>query len=80
MERLLIKNIGLLQTPVGSFSHKGAAQGENQKLKDAAIYAEDGIIKEITADGNVPKQAAECVRMAVAGHRCRWKTCNAGSR
>ena len=47
MYRLLIKNIGLLQTPVGSFSHKGEAQGENLKLKDACIYAEDGIIKEI---------------------------------
>ena len=67
MEKLLIKNIGLLQTPVGSFSHKGEAQGDNLKLKDAAIYAEDGIIREITSDGKVPEKAAECIRLAVAG-------------
>ena len=47
MYRLLIKNIGLLQTPEGSYSHKGEQQGQNLKLKDAAIYAENGIIKEI---------------------------------
>ena len=47
MERLLVKNIGLLQTPVGSYSHKGKDQGENRKLKDACIVAEDGIIKKI---------------------------------
>lgn len=47
MERLLVKNIGLLQTPVGSCSHKGKDQGENRKLKDACIVAEDGIIKKI---------------------------------
>lgn len=67
MDKLLIKNIGLLQTPVGSFSHKGEKQGENEKLKDAAIYAEDGIIKEITEGGKLPEAAAECVRLAVAG-------------
>ena len=54
MSTLLVKNIGLLQTPIGSFSHKGAQQGENLKLKDAAILIEDGIIKEITADGQIP--------------------------
>mgnify|MGYP003307170660 CR=1 FL=1 len=46
MSTLLVKNIGVLQTPVGSFSHKGEQQGENLKLKDAAILIEDGIIKE----------------------------------
>lgn len=51
---LLVKNIGLLQTPVGSFSHKGKEQGENLKIKDAAILVEDGIITEITGDGKLP--------------------------
>ncbi|QIB68079.1 imidazolonepropionase [Aminipila butyrica] len=51
---LLIKNIGLLQTPVGSFSHKGAQQGENLKLQQAAVLIEDGIIKEISQDGMLP--------------------------
>jgi len=54
---LLIKNIGILQTPVGSESHRGEKQGENIKLKDAAILIEDGIIKEITENGQVPVDA-----------------------
>lgn len=54
MTTLLVKNIGLLQTPVGSFSHGGAAQGENLKLQDAAILIEDGVIKEITSGGEIP--------------------------
>lgn len=54
MATLLIKNIGRLQTPVGSFPHKGAQQGENLKLENAAILSEDGIIKAITADGQLP--------------------------
>ena len=54
MSTLLVKNIGILQTPVGSFPHKGALQGENIKLKDAAVLAEDGIIKAITSEGALP--------------------------
>ena len=57
MATLLIKNIGLLQTPVGSFSHGGEKQGENLKLKDAAIFIKDGLISEITAGGALPKGA-----------------------
>ena len=53
--RLLIKNIGWLQTPAGSYSHKGSKQGKNLKLKDAAIAVEDGIIREITEDGKLPE-------------------------
>ena len=51
--RLLIKNIGCLQTPTGSYSHKGSKQGQNVKLIDAAIAIEDGIIKEITQGGKI---------------------------
>ena len=54
MSTLLIKNIGVLQTPIGSHSHKGSEQGENLKLENAALLSEDGIIKEITADGKLP--------------------------
>ena len=54
MSTLLVKNIGILQTPTGSFPHKGVQQGENMKLKDAAVLAEDGIIKAITSDGKLP--------------------------
>lgn len=52
---LLIKNIGILQTPVGSFKHGGEKQGENIKLHDAAILIEDGIIKAITQGGILPE-------------------------
>ena len=52
--RLLIKNIGCLQTPTGSYSHKGSKQGQNVKLIDAAIAVENGIIKEITHGGKIP--------------------------
>lgn len=54
MATLLVKNIGLLQTPVGSFSHKGQQQGENLKLEKAAILIEDGVIREITDGGKLP--------------------------
>ena len=54
MAKLLVKNIGLLQTPVGSFSHRGKAQGENLKLQDAAVLIEDGIITAITSEGQLP--------------------------
>ena len=54
MSTLLVKNIGILQTPAGSFPHKGDQQGENMKLKEAAVLAEDGIIKAITSDGKLP--------------------------
>jgi len=49
MSALYIKNIGMLQTPMGSHKHSGKAQGENLKLQGAAIYIEDGIIREIFA-------------------------------
>jgi imidazolonepropionase len=47
MSTLYIKNIGTLQTPIGSHKHSGKAQGENLILHGAAILIEDGIIREI---------------------------------
>ena len=55
MRRTLIKNIGLLQTPTGSYSHKGSKQGANEKYTDAAIAIEDSKIAEITEDGKEPE-------------------------
>lgn len=52
---LLIKNIGTLQTPVGSFKHGGEKQGENLKLHNAAILVENGRIKAITEGGVLPE-------------------------
>ncbi len=63
---LLIKNIGTLQTPVGSFQHGGELQGQNQKLHNAAILVEDGIIRAITADGELP-EGAENAQVLDAG-------------
>lgn len=59
MATLLIKNIGRLQTPVGSFKHCGEKQGENIMLVNASVLAEDGIIKEITTNGEIPKGGEE---------------------
>ena len=53
--RTLLKNIGCLQTPVGSSSHTGAAQGENVKYMNAAVVMEDGIITEILEEGKLPE-------------------------
>ncbi len=55
MTKVLVKNIGCLQTPAGSFSHKGRQQGENLKYLNAAIAIEDGIIKEVTGNGVLPE-------------------------
>ena len=55
MKSLLIKNIGLLQTPQGSFTHQGDLQGENLKIKNAAIVSVDGIIQDIYSDGELPE-------------------------
>ena len=51
---LLIKNIGLLQTSVGTGCARGIAQRENLKLRNAAILIERGKISEITSDGVLP--------------------------
>ena len=57
MGKVLIKNIGCLQTPVGSYSHKGSKQGANEKYINAAIAVEDGIITEILSGGRIPAGA-----------------------
>jgi len=54
MSTLLVKNIGILQTPTGSFSHRGKEQGQNIKLENAAILIKDGIIEAITDKGALP--------------------------
>lgn len=59
MATLLVKNIGRLQTPTGSYKHGGAEQGENIMLSNAAILIEDGIIKEITSGGKLPEGSEE---------------------
>ena len=55
----LIHNIGTLQTPLGSFPHAGAAQGENRKYHNAAVLCEGGIIKAVYENGVLPEVSAD---------------------
>ncbi len=50
---LLIHNIGLLQTPVGSTSRKGAAQGETRTYSDASILIDGETIVSILGNGAI---------------------------
>ena len=52
-ETLLIQNIGLLQTPVGSDRHCGARQAENRRLKNASVLCRDGRIAAIAEEDKV---------------------------
>lgn len=51
---LLIHNIGLLQTPAGTTSRKGAAQGENRKYRNASVLIDGETIVAVGEHGNVP--------------------------
>ena len=55
----LIYNIGTLQTPLGSYPHAGAAQGENRKYHNAAVLCEGGIIKAVYENGALPEVGAD---------------------
>lgn len=69
MAVFLIKNIGLLQTPTGSFSHRGKEQAENIKLRNAAVLVKDGIIEKITSGGTLPHGESEADEVIDAGGR-----------
>ena len=51
---LLIRNIGLLQTPIGSTSRRGAAQGENRMYRDASVLIDGEIIRAIGEHSDLP--------------------------
>lgn len=53
MSSLLLKNIGMLATPLGTAARRGEEQGQIQILKNAWILAEDGVITQI-GTGDVP--------------------------
>jgi len=59
MSKTLIKNIGRLQTPVGSYSHRGNKQGENLRIDNTWILIEDDIIKAIGKDNVIPDEIGE---------------------
>ena len=60
MGNLLIKNIGLLATPMGTAAKSGAQQGAVQFLYDAFVRIEDGIITEV-GSGNPRAKGGETV-------------------
>lgn len=66
---LLIKNIGLLATPVGKGPRRGREQAEIRLSRDAAILCDEGLIKEITEGGLLPGGASDAGEVIDAGGR-----------
>ena len=64
---LLIHNISLLQTPVGSASLRGTAQGENKKYRNASVLIDGETIVEITQDGALPPCPPDTIRLDAQG-------------
>ncbi len=60
MSNLLIKNIGLLATPLGTAAKSGSDQGKVAFLYDAFVRIEDGIITEV-GSGKPRAKAGETV-------------------
>ena len=52
--KLLIKNIGLLATPTGSYAKRGAEMSEISKMRDVSVVAENGEIVGIYPKGTEP--------------------------
>lgn len=63
----LIYNIGTLQTPLGSFPHAGAAQGENRKYHNAAVLYDGGVIKAVYENGALPEVSADTAAIDAKG-------------
>ncbi|MCH5143352.1 MAG: imidazolonepropionase [Clostridiales bacterium] len=67
---LLIKNIGILQTPIGKNSLCGSKQAQNLKLYNAAILIEGGKIVEIYKDGELPDLSGRADCQVLDGQNC----------
>ena len=68
---LLIHNIGLLQTPVGSASLRGSAQGMNRKYRNASVLIDGETIVEITQNGGIPASPPDTERLDAGGPQGR---------
>lgn len=68
MGALLIHNIGLLATPVGTGPLRGAAMGALQKRQNAAVLIRDGVIKAVFSNGDTA-HCPEDTRLFDAGGR-----------
>ena len=64
---LLIYNIGLLQTPVGNASQRGAAQGENTRYRNASVLIEGENIVAIAENGALPDCPPDTERLDAEG-------------
>lgn len=60
MERLLVKDIGRLATPLGRTARNGPRQGEIQVLQNAWVLIEEGIISKV-GEGAPPQLPVEIV-------------------
>ncbi len=58
MEKLLIENIGMLATPVGTSARKGAEQGQIRILRNAWLLMEDGLIADL-GTGEPPQDVSQ---------------------
>ncbi|WP_312279760.1 imidazolonepropionase [Oscillibacter sp.] len=68
MANLLVKNIGLLATPVGSAARRGKEQGEITMLKNAYVLVKDGLISAV-GEGAVPAGLSDGAEVVDAGGR-----------
>lgn len=64
---LLIHNIGLLQTPAGTTSRKGAAQGDNRTYRDASVLIDGENIVAVGEDGALPPCPDDTERLDAGG-------------
>ena len=58
MEKLLIENIGMLATPIGTSARRGAEQGQIRILRNAWLLMEDGLIADL-GTGDPPQDITE---------------------
>lgn len=59
MEKTLVQNIGLLCTPLGSSVHAGEMQGQMEKIPEACVLMEDGIITYAGSQADFPMEKAQ---------------------
>ena len=50
MQKMIVKNIGMLATPEGKTARRGPEQGQIRVLKDAYVEIEDGLVTKIGTD------------------------------
>ena len=58
MEKLLIENIGMLATPIGTSARRGAEQGQIRILRNAWLLMEDGLIADL-GTGEPPQDVSQ---------------------